>query len=64
MSVAGLWHVYLFPDEIPINIASPEDLKRLSDLFPGRELYLVAGSDVHPPRLGLPVRAPRLSGLL
>ena len=46
MSVAGLWHVYLFPDEIPINIASSEDLKRLSDLFPGRELYLVAGSDV------------------
>ena len=46
MSVAGLWHVYLFPDEIPVNIASPEDLKTLSDLFPGRELYLVAGSDV------------------
>ena len=46
MSVAGLWHVYLFPDDIPVNIASPEDLKTLKDLFPDRELYLVAGSDV------------------
>lgn len=46
MSVAGLWNVYLFPDEIPVNIAVPEDLAALQALFPGRELYLVAGSDV------------------
>lgn len=46
MSVAGLWDVYLFPDEIPVNIAMPEDLAALRDLFPDRELYLVAGSDV------------------
>jgi len=46
MSVAGLWDVYLFPDEIPVNIAMPEDLQNLKNLFPGRELYLVAGSDV------------------
>ena len=46
LSVAGLWDVYLFPDAIPVNIASPQDLKDLQNLFPGRELYMVAGSDV------------------
>ena len=46
MSVADQWDTYLFPDEIPINIAMPEDLKTLRDCFPGREVCLVAGSDV------------------
>ena len=46
MSVAGLWNVHIVPDEIPVNIASVEDLATLSRLFAGRKLYLVAGSDV------------------
>ena len=46
LSVAGLWDVYLFPDNIPVNIANPQDLKNLVDAFPGREVYLTAGSDV------------------
>lgn len=46
MSVADQWDTYLFPDEIPINIAMPEDLKTLRECFPGREVCLVAGSDV------------------
>lgn len=46
ISVADLWDVYLFPDNMPINIASPEDLAALAEKFPGRELYLAAGSDV------------------
>jgi len=46
MSVAGDFHVHLFPDEIPVNIANPHDLKRLRDLFGDLELYLVAGADV------------------
>lgn len=46
MSVADQWDTYLFPDEIPINIAMPEDLQTLRDCFPGREVCLVAGSDV------------------
>ncbi len=46
MSVADLQNVYVFPDEIPVNIAMREDLAKLKALFPGRELYLVAGSDV------------------
>lgn len=46
MSTAGLPDVYLFPDDIPVNIAVAEDLAALRARFDGRELYLVAGSDV------------------
>jgi len=46
MSVAGDFHVYLFPTDIPVNIANPGDLKRLREIFEGRRLYLVAGADV------------------
>ena len=46
MSVADEFHVHLFPYNIPINIANPDDLQRLRQLFAGRELYLIVGSDV------------------
>jgi len=46
MSVADRFNVYLFPDDIPINIGNKDDLARLRSLFEGRGLYLVAGSDV------------------
>ena len=46
LSVAGDFHVHLFPDDIPVNIANPADLKRLRELFPRQEVYLVVGSDV------------------
>ena len=46
LSVAGDFNVHLFPDDIPVNIANPADLKRMTALFPEREVYLVAGSDV------------------
>ncbi len=46
MSVAGDFHVHLFPDDIPVNIANPADLRRLASLFPEQRLYIVAGSDV------------------
>ena len=46
MSVAGDFHVYLFPDDIPVNIANPDDLRRLREIFAGRDLYLVVGADV------------------
>lgn len=46
ISIADQPDAYLFPDDIPINIAMPEDLARLKTLLHGRELYLVAGSDV------------------
>ena len=46
LSIAGDFHVHLFPDDIPVNIANPADLRRLVNLFPDREVYIVAGSDV------------------
>ena len=46
ISVADQWDTYLFPDDIPINIAMPDDLDKLHQLLPDRKLYLVAGSDV------------------
>ncbi len=46
MSAASLADVYLFPDEIPVNLAVPEDLKELCSIFCERDMYLVAGSDV------------------
>ena len=46
LSIAGDFHVHLFPDDIPVNIANPNDLKRLRELFPDQTVYLVAGADV------------------
>lgn len=46
MSVADMGDVYLFPCDIPINIANPRDMKLLEDLFAGKKVYLVAGADV------------------
>ncbi len=46
MSVADEFDVYLFPHDIPVNLATPEDLIRLRQVFAGRELYLAVGSDV------------------
>ncbi len=46
MSVADEENIYVFPDDIPVNIANPKDLARLKEIFKGKELYFVAGSDV------------------
>ena len=46
MSVADEFDVYLFPHDIPVNLATPADLDRLRAVFAGRELYLAVGSDV------------------
>lgn len=46
MSVADEENIYIFPDDIPINIANPWDLAKLKNIFKGKELYFVAGSDV------------------
>ncbi|MBQ5664648.1 MAG: hypothetical protein IIV41_02145, partial [Akkermansia sp.] len=46
MSVADEAEIYIFPDHIPVNIANPDDLKQLKELFADRQLYFVAGSDV------------------
>jgi hypothetical protein len=46
MSIAAETDMYIFPDDIPVNIANPDDLGRLRGLFAGRELYIAVGSDV------------------
>lgn len=46
MSIADEKNVFLFPDEIPINIGNPSDLERLKALFPNRNIYITVGSDV------------------
>ena len=46
MSIADELGVYLFTDDIPINLSNTTDLKVLKDLFPGKDIYIVVGSDV------------------
>ena len=46
ISTADLFHVHIFPEDFPVNIANPENLRRLRQTFPGREVYVVVGSDV------------------
>ena len=46
MSVADMKEVYLLPENLPVNIANPEDMKKLRGCLPCEELYVVAGSDV------------------
>ena len=46
ISTADQWDTYIFPDDMPINIAMPDDLKKLKSVFSRRPLYLVVGSDV------------------
>ncbi len=46
MSVADMFNVYLFPHDLPVNLAIPGDLDRLRQVFAGRALYLAVGSDV------------------
>lgn len=46
MSIADEENVFLFPDDIPVNISNTGDLARLSALFANKELYMVVGSDV------------------
>ena len=46
MSNADDEGVFMFPDDIPVNIANPSDLHRLRSLLPGRDIYIVVGRDV------------------
>ena len=46
MSVASEDDIYLFPEDLPVNIANPNDLMNLQKAFEGREIYMVVGSDV------------------
>ena len=45
MTIADIRGAWLLPADMPVNISRPEDLKTLTDLFPGREIYIITGSD-------------------
>lgn len=46
ISVADEFHVHIFPENFPVNIANPQNLRALREAFPGREVSIVVGSDV------------------
>ena len=46
MAVADVFHVSIFPEDFPVNIANPENLHDLRAAFPGRSVSIVVGSDV------------------
>lgn len=46
MSIADELSIFLYPEDIPINIGNPEDIEKLKNSFPFSKVYLVAGSDV------------------
>jgi len=45
MSTAGELGLYVFPEDLPVNIASEEDLLKLQSIF-SKDVYMVCGSDV------------------
>ena len=46
MSIADEDNIFIFPEDIPVNIANPADIKRLKETFAGKELYIAVGTDV------------------
>ncbi|HZK11632.1 MAG TPA: cytidyltransferase [Atribacterota bacterium] len=46
ISIADELNVYLYPEDLPVNISNPDDLKVLRENFPFSEVYIVVGSDV------------------
>ncbi|WP_312702074.1 cytidyltransferase [Sedimentibacter sp.] len=46
MSIADELGVFLFPDDIPVNLSNANDLKNLKDIFGDKDIYIVVGSDV------------------
>ncbi|MBB6218899.1 nicotinic acid mononucleotide adenylyltransferase [Anaerosolibacter carboniphilus] len=46
MSVANELGIYLYPEDLPTNIANPKDLEGLRANFPDADVHVVVGSDV------------------
>lgn len=46
MSIANEENIFIFPDDFPVNIANPMDIKHLTEIFEGKEIYLAVGADV------------------
>jgi len=46
VSIADELNLYLFPDDIPVNLANPKNLKTLVNSFPSSKAFIVVGTDV------------------
>lgn len=46
MSIADELDIYLYPEDLPINISNSNDLNNLKNSFNNCEIYIVVGSDV------------------
>jgi len=46
MSVANEMNIFHYPEDFPINISNPSDLRKLKENFKDSIVYIVAGSDV------------------
>jgi nicotinic acid mononucleotide adenylyltransferase len=46
MSIADELNIYVYPQNLPINIANPLDLNALRDSFKDSQVYIAVGSDV------------------
>ena len=46
MSIADEDDLFIFPEDIPVNIANPSDIRKLKETFAGKELYIAVGTDV------------------
>lgn len=46
LSICDEFNIYIYPENLQINIANPMDLKTLKESFIGSEVHFVAGSDV------------------
>ena len=45
MSISSEEELNVFPDDIQVNLANADDLRKLRELFAGKDLYIVTGSD-------------------
>ena len=46
MSVADTENIYPFSENLPVNIANPDDVRKLKQIFADKDLYIAVGSDV------------------
>jgi nicotinic acid mononucleotide adenylyltransferase len=46
MSVADTENIYPFSENLSVNIANPDDIKKLKEIFADKDLYIAVGSDV------------------
>ena len=46
ISIADELNLYLFPDDLPVNLVNPDNLEVLKKSFPFSKIYIVVGTDV------------------